>query len=84
VGVKVKDARIFLTLSEISERCGKTTETLRNWVARGSWPLPHDTIEKTMFFRRSVIEHWEKTGEWPEGTKFIGQGGRRSSSAQVD
>jgi hypothetical protein len=63
--------------------CSLTTETLREWVARGEWPEPHAVIERTWFYQKSIIDHFLEKGEWPEGTRFKpGEGrGRVTSDA---
>lgn len=80
---KVKTPRNLMTHKEAARRCSIDTETLREWVAKGLWPLPHAVIERTWFYRCSTIRHWLKTGEWPEGTRFkAGEGRGREVTPQ--
>lgn len=55
---------------EVAARLGIDTETLRKWIGRGSWPLPHATIEQTLFFRRDLIDHFFAKGEWLDTARF--------------
>ncbi len=44
--------------------------TLRAWVMTGEFPEPLSVICQTWFYPAGQVEHWVKTGRWPEGTRF--------------
>ena len=75
-----KPAAEFMKHTDLAARLSIDPETLRKWVDRGSWPLPHATIEQTLFFRVDLIEHFFATGEWLETARFRpGEGKGRTS-----
>ena len=41
---------------------GLKCPTIRVWVARGSFPLPHWVIEQTMLYRVDLVESFLATG----------------------
>lgn len=46
--------------------------TIRRWVDRGEFPIPHSEVGTYLFFDRAIIDHRLKTGLWPSGTRFHG------------
>lgn len=44
--------------------------TLREWVTLGEFPEPHSIIRQTWFYPAAAIEHYLKTGRWPEDVRF--------------
>lgn len=62
--------RDLMTRAEVATRVGVCAGTIGRWCESGEWPLPHAVLGQTHLFRRDVIEHWLKCGEWPEGAKF--------------
>lgn len=73
---RAKPKRQLITHREIAASCSVDTETLRKWVAKGLFPLPHSIIERTWFYRADIIEPWLETGEWPPEAKFTPGEGR--------
>lgn len=48
----------WMTLRELSEIAGVTTETVRRWIKREDKPLPALTIERTWRVRTREWEQW--------------------------
>lgn len=55
---------------EVVERASMSLAEIKRNIDKGEWPLPHSVIERTYRWKRSIIEHWLKHGEWPEGAAF--------------
>ena len=68
--------KILYTHREVAARCSIDTETMREWVDKGAWPLPHALIERTQFYKASIIDHWLDTGAWPDDAVFKAGEGR--------
>jgi hypothetical protein len=60
----------LMTHRDVAAKIGLPVETLREWVEKGSFPLPHAAIRSTMFYRVDMVAGWLETGHWPEGAKF--------------
>lgn len=64
--------RRLLTHRTVAAMMDVTTQSLRGWVERGEFPLPHSVIAATMFYEAARVESYIRTGAWPEGTRFHG------------
>lgn len=51
---------------------GVSRRMLRLWVETGAWPLPRAILAMTLYFRRSDVEGWLRTGTWPAEARFQG------------
>lgn len=81
--MRTKPNRRLLTHRDVAAMISVDTETLRDWVEKGEFPRPHSKIERTMFFRAEVIEHWLDTGDWPEAANFKpGEGKGRNPAGE--
>lgn len=60
----------LITHRSVAEMLDLNTTTLRNWVALGEFPEPHSVIAQTWFYDAAVIEHYVRTGRWPDGARF--------------
>lgn len=67
-----KPAKKLLTHRTVAAMLDISTQTLRSWVANGLFPVPHSDVSTTWFYRASDIEHYVRTGGWPEGVHFLG------------
>lgn len=76
--MKTKPQPRLYTHRTVAKLLGISTETLRAWVAAGEFPKPLAKIQRTWLYESAAIDHWVKTGIWPEGTRFNGNVGRRS------
>lgn len=71
-----RGASTWMKLSEVSAWLGIDRKTVLSMVDNGEWPLPR-LVGAQYIFRRSWVEHWDKTGEWPEDAPFkqgVGKG----------
>lgn len=56
--------RTAATLSRVSQGM------LRLWVETGAWPLPRAIRATTLYFARSDVEGWLRSGTWPDEARF--------------
>ncbi len=61
----------LMTHRQVAEVFQVTPAGLRKWVARGEFPCPHSIIVQTWYYREDIVAHRIKTGQWPEGLRFI-------------
>lgn len=54
----------------IAEKLGIDTETIREWVISGEWPLPHAISGTLFFYRLADYTRWTEGKGWPDGIKF--------------
>jgi hypothetical protein len=67
---KVEDLPDLIPHWVVAEKIGVATETIRDWVTRGTFPEPHSIIEQTWLYRVDFIRAFLETGRWPDGAKF--------------
>jgi len=58
---------------EMAQLFGRSVQTWRRWVRTGRAPTPDQVIGSSWYYRRSMLEHMERTGKWPAGTTFRGR-----------
>ena len=58
---------------EMAAFFNRSVKTWRRWVRTGRAPLPDQVIGAAWYYRRSMLNHLERTGKWPEGTTFRGR-----------
>lgn len=68
--IKLDDLPDLIPHRLVADKLGISPDSLRDWVAAGTFPEPHSTIERTWFYRVDLVRAYLTTGEWPEGTKF--------------
>jgi predicted DNA-binding transcriptional regulator AlpA len=68
---KKKTVRL-LTHRSVAAMFDIDTSTVRKWVVAGMFPRPHSIIGRTWFYDAAVIDHYLKTGGWPDGVHFNG------------
>lgn len=61
---------VLITHRHVALMCDMTTETLRRRVGRGTWPEPHSIVERMWYYRRTDIQAYIDTGEWPPTMRF--------------
>jgi hypothetical protein len=82
MATRTKPPPRLLTHREVAALVSIDTETLREWVAEGEWPEPLAVIKQTWFYKADQVDHFTRTGAWPEGTKFkVGAGKGRDLAA---
>jgi hypothetical protein len=67
----------LITHKVAAKQCGISTETLRDWIKIGRWPLPHDEINRTLLYRADWVRQYILTATWPKEARFWNEGGRR-------
>jgi predicted site-specific integrase-resolvase len=60
----------LITHRKVAGLLGISCRDIRRWVAKGSFPMPHASVEVTWFYREDVIRAFLETGKWPEGVRF--------------
>jgi hypothetical protein len=69
---KLADLPDLITHRLVADKLGVTTDTLREWVAKGVFPEPHSIFEQTWLYRGDFIRAFLETGRWPDGARFRG------------
>lgn len=69
----------LITHKDAADWCGITTETLRDWIKVGRFPLPHDEINRTLLYRADWVQQYILTATWPKEARFWSEGGRREA-----
>jgi hypothetical protein len=67
---KTTKAPILIKHRRVAAMLGISTQNIREWVAKGTFPEPHSHFEQTWLYRVDQVEAFIKTGKWPEGTRF--------------
>jgi hypothetical protein len=67
---KLADLPDLITHRDVAEKLGITTNNLRDWVAKGTFPVPHSRVEKTWLYRLDLVRAYIETGRWPPEAKF--------------
>ena len=68
---------------KLAKLCDVTTKTLRAYVERGQFPMPHSIVEPLWFYRLDVVEHFLQTGNWPDGLRFSASQRSRAKSVSA-
>jgi predicted DNA-binding transcriptional regulator AlpA len=61
----------LITDRSASRMCRVGQKTLYRWIATSLWPLPRMVCRRVFLFKRSDVEDWIATGEWPNEALFI-------------
>lgn len=77
--VKFDDLPDLIPHRLVAKKLGITTDTLREWVGKGTFPEPHSFFEQTWLYRVDLIQAFLETGKWPECAKFK----RRRAAAEL-
>jgi predicted DNA-binding transcriptional regulator AlpA len=67
VKAKTKKAADFIRAGELAGHLGVTTDTLSDWIARGTMPPPWLwASERVRLWRRADYEAFKRDREWPK------------------
>ena len=61
----------LMTHREVEEHFCVTPAGPRRWVAKGEFPVPHSIISQMWYYRKDMIAHRIRTGEWTQGVGFL-------------
>lgn len=67
---KVIERPALYTHRTVAAMLDVSTATLRGWVHVGEFPKPHSIVRTMWFYPAATIDHYIKTGAWPDGVKF--------------
>lgn len=72
MSAEMRPATTLVNHRRVAEWWDVHPKTLRRWVEKGEFPLPHSEQGTYLLFDRAIIDHRLRTGLWPAGTKFYG------------
>lgn len=61
-----KTVPVLINHRKIAALLGEKPSQVRRWIESGVWPRAHSAVGVTIFYRVADVEHFLKTGFWPE------------------